>query len=137
LDREHELRRAGWRLIRGELHQQRRWVIAGVAAGVIWTGAKITVPLLAAAAIDDGIIPGDAGAIAMYAALIILVGAVQAFGTGSRRYAAFRISYRVETDLRERLFAHLQRLHFAFHDQAQTGQLIDRKSTRLNSSHRL
>ena len=129
MDREHELRRAGWRLIRGELREQRRWVIAGIGAGVIWTGAKITVPLLAAAAIDDGIIPGDGAAIAMYAVLIVLVGAVQAFGTGSRRYAAFRISYRVETDLRERLFAHLQRLHFAFHDHAQTGQLMARANT--------
>ncbi len=129
MDRERELRRAGWRLIRGELRAQRRWVIAGVAAGVIWTGAKIAVPLLAALAIDEGIIPGDGEAIALYAALIVLVGAVQAFGTGSRRYAAFRISYRVETDLREKLFAHLQRLHFAFHDQAQTGQLMARANT--------
>ena len=129
MDRERELRRAGWRLIRGELREQRRWVIAGIGAGVIWTAAKITVPLLAAAAIDDGIIPGDGAAIAMYAALIVLVGAVQAFGTGARRYAAFRISYRVETDMRQRLFGHLQRLHFAFHDEAQTGQLMARANT--------
>jgi ATP-binding cassette subfamily B protein len=129
LDREREARRAGWRLIRGELREQRRWVLAGVGAGVIWTAAKITVPLLAAAAIDDGIIPGDGPAIAMYAGLIVLVGAVQAFGTGARRYAAFRISYRVETDMRQRLFGHLQRLHFAFHDEAQTGQLMARANT--------
>jgi ATP-binding cassette subfamily B protein len=104
-------------------------VIGGVGSGVIWTGAKITVPLLAAAAIDQGILPGDASAIILYASLIVVVGAVQAFGTGARRYAAFRISYRVETDLRERLFAHLQRLHFAFHDHAQTGQLMARANT--------
>jgi ATP-binding cassette subfamily B protein len=95
----------------------------------VWTAAKITIPLLAAAAIDQGILPGDTEAIVMYAVLIVLVGAVQAFGTGARRYAAFRISYRVETDLRQRLFAHLQQLHFAFHDQAQTGQLMARANT--------
>ena len=33
--------------------------------------------------------------------------------------------------LRDRLFAHLQRLHFAFHDQAQTGQLMSRANTDL------
>ena len=129
MDRERDLRRAGWRLIRGALRSQRRWVVTGVLAGVLWTGAKITVPLLAAAAIDQGILPGDTAAIVMYSVLIVLVGAVQAVGTGARRYAAFRISYRVETDLRERLFAHLQRLHFAFHDQAQTGQLMARANT--------
>ena len=31
---------------------------------------------------------------------------------------------RVERDMRMRLVAHLQTLHFAFHDQAQTGQLM-------------
>ena len=129
MDRERELRRAGWRLIRGALRTQRRWVVSGVGAGLIWTGAKICVPLLAAAAIDRGIIPGDTEAIIVFALLIVVVGAVQAFGTGARRYAAFRISYRVETDLRERLFAHLQRLHFAFHDQSQTGQLMARANT--------
>jgi ATP-binding cassette subfamily B protein len=137
LDRERELRRAGWRLIRGALRTQRGWVVSGVAAGVLWTSAKIAVPLLAAAAIDDGILAGDTQAIVGYSLLIVLVGAVQAFGTGSRRYAAFRISYRVETDLRARLFAHLQQLHFAFHDQAQTGQLMARANTDIQQVNQL
>jgi len=129
VDRERELRRAGWRLIRDALRSQRRWVVAGVASGLLWTGAKIAVPLLAAAAIDQGILPGDTEAIVAFSLAIVVVGAFQSFGTGARRYAAFRISYRVETDLRERLFSHLQRLHFAFHDQAQTGQLMARANT--------
>ena len=115
--------------MRSAITPQRRWVIVGIAAGVAWTAAKITIPLLAAAGIDDGIIPGDSGAILTYALLIVAVGVVQAAGTGLRRYAAFRISYRAETDLRERLFAHLQRLHFAFHDEAQTGQLMARANS--------
>jgi ATP-binding cassette subfamily B protein len=119
------------------LRGQRSWVIGGVGAGVVWTAAKISVPLLAAAAIDQGILPGDTEAIVMYSLLIIAVGAVQAFGTGGRRYAAFRISYRVESDLRERLFAHLQRLHFAFHDQAQTGQLMARANTDIQQVNTL
>ena len=115
--------------MRGALRTQRAWVIGGVLSGVGWTAAKVSVPLLAAAAIDQGILPRDGGAILKFAVLIVVVGAFQAVGTGARRYAAFRISYRVETDLRERLFAHLQRLHFAFHDRAQTGQLMARANT--------
>ena len=121
----------------GALRTQRGWVIGGIAAGVGWTVAKITVPLLAAAAIDQGIIPGDTEAIIMYSLLIVAVGALQALGTGGRRYAAFRISYRVESDLRERLFAHLQRLHFAFHDRAQTGQLMARANTDIQQVNTL
>ncbi len=129
MDREGELRREGWRLMGSAMRPQRNYLLAGIVAGIVWTAAKITVPLLAAAAIDDGIIPGDSSAILRYAILIVLVGCVQAAGTGMRRYAAFRISYRTETDLRQRLFAHLQRLHFAFHDRAQTGQLMARANS--------
>ena len=94
------------------------------APGVVWTLAKLTVPLLAAAAIDDGMRQGDGGKVLTLTLVMVAVGVVQAVATGLRRYAAFRIALRTETDLRQRLFAHLQRLHFAFHDQSQTGQLM-------------
>jgi ATP-binding cassette, subfamily B, bacterial len=126
---EKESRRAGWRLMYSAVRPQRWWVAGGVGAGLIWTLAKLTVPLLAAAAIDDGVRNGDSGKVVMLTIAIVLVGIVQAIATGLRRYAAFRIALRTETDLRQRLFAHLQRLHFAFHDQAQTGQLMARANT--------
>jgi ATP-binding cassette subfamily B protein len=129
VDKDKESRRAGWRLLRASLRTQRRWLGAGVGAAVIWTGCRIAVPLFAAAAIDQGILPGDGHKILLYSLLIAGVGAIQAFGTGLRRYTAFRIAYRIETDLRARLFAHLQRLHFAFHDRAQTGQLMARANS--------
>jgi ATP-binding cassette subfamily B protein len=129
MDQEKELRQRGWRLMRSAIAPQRSWVIGGVIAGLVWTGAKIAIPLLAAAAIDQGILPGDSTAIIVFSLLIVVAGVVQAVGTGARRYAAFRLSYRAETDLRQRLFAHLQRLHFAFHDQAQTGQLMARANS--------
>ena len=51
--------------------------------------------------------------------------------TGLRRYIAFRESRWTELVLRDRLFAHLQRLHFAFHDENQTGELMSRANTDL------
>ena len=115
--------------MRSALNTQRGWLVAGILAGGLWTGAKLAVPLLAAAAVDQGILGGDGDKIVLYALIIAAVGLVQAVGTALRRYTAFRISYRVETDLRERLFAHLQQLHFAFHDRAQTGQLMARANS--------
>ncbi len=129
MDDEREARRAGWRLMRGALRSQTRWVVLGVFAGALWTGAKVTIPLLAAGAIDNGVLPGDGGVIWRYALAMLAVGVVQGLASGLRRYVAFRIAYRTETDLRHRLFAHLQRLHFAFHDEAQTGQLMARANT--------
>src|SRR6476646_3792449 len=111
------------------IRPQRAWVVSGVAAGILWTAAKLVVPLLAAAAIDDGMRAGDQGKVIRLTILMLLVGVVQALATGFRRYSAFRIALRTETDLRHRLFAHLQQLHFAFHDRAQTGQLMARADT--------
>ena len=115
--------------MRSAIATQRSWVVGGVGAGVLWTAAKLTIPLLAAAAIDDGMRHGDQGKVIRLTFVMVAVGIVQAICTGLRRYAAFRIALRTETDLRHRLFAHLQRLHFAFHDQAQTGQLMARANT--------
>jgi ATP-binding cassette, subfamily B, bacterial len=128
-DSERDARRAGWRLIYSAVRPQRAWVFGGIGAGVLWTAAKLTVPLLAAAAVDDGMRKGDTGKVIALTIAMVLVGVVQAVGTGARRYAAFRIALRTETDLRQRLFAHLQRLHFSFHDQSQTGQLMARANT--------
>jgi ATP-binding cassette subfamily B protein len=111
------------------IRPQRAWVVGGIVAGIVWTAAKLVVPLLAAAAIDDGMRAGDQGKVIRLTILMLGVGVVQALATGFRRYSAFRIALRTETDLRHRLFAHLQRLHFAFHDQAQTGQLMARANT--------
>ena len=126
---ERDLRHRGWRLLAHTLNLRRGLLGLAVLSSVIWTGARLVIPLLAAAAIDKGIIPNDSEVILRYTVLILLVGLFQVFGIGLRRYSAFRLGYRVETDLRDQLFAHLQRLHFAFHDEAQTGQLISRANT--------
>jgi ATP-binding cassette subfamily B protein len=124
-----ESRQAGWRLMGATMRPQKWWIVQGVLAGVVWTAARIIIPLLAAAAIDQGILEGDQGVVVRFAVLMVIVGVVQAVCTGLRRYSAFRIALRVETNLRDRLFAHLQRLHFAFHDEAQTGQLMARANS--------
>ena len=106
-------------------------MVVGILAGVIWTAAKITIPLLVQMGIDHGINAGDADAVTRWAVLIALVGVVSAVFTGTRRYWAFREARWSEADLRHRMFAHLQQLHFAYHDDARTGQLMSRANTDL------
>jgi len=129
VDRERELRRAGWRLVGSTSRAHRGWVATAYLAALCWTGTKITIPLLAAAAIDQGIVADDTAALVRYVALMLVVGAFQALVSGLRRHGAFRLAFHVETDLRLRLFAHLQRLPFSYHDRAQTGQLMARAGT--------
>jgi ATP-binding cassette subfamily B protein len=130
-----ESRRRGWRLMWEALRPQRNAVWLGVLFGLIWTAAKVSVPALASLAIDRGIIDDDNGALVRFTVLMVIVGAVQGASTGLRRYSAIGLAARIETDLRHRLFAHLQRLHFAFHDEAQTGQLMARANSDIQQVH--
>ncbi len=131
MDREKELRRAGWRLVGSASRVHWGWIVIALTAALAWTATKVTIPLLTAAAIDQGIIRDDTQALVTYAGLMIVVGVFQMVVSGLRRYGAFWLAYRTETDLRPQLFAHLQRLHFAFHDEAQTGELMARANTDL------
>ncbi len=126
-----EVRHPGWRLFRETIRPQRSWLVAAVIAALTWSAAKISVPVLTRGAVDDGIVPGDLRAILSWGLVILLVGVAQAGATGLRRYFAFRVSLRAEADLRQRMFEHLQRLHFSFHDTAHTGQLMSRLNTDL------
>jgi ATP-binding cassette, subfamily B, bacterial len=130
VDAEKELRREGWRLMRSAVKPHRKSVSTGVLAGLGWTAARVAVPTMVGIAIDRTIVRHhDNGALLRWVIAILVVGGVQALCTSIRRYAAFQLAIRVETDIRMRLVAHLQRLHFAFHDESQTGQLMSRANS--------
>ncbi len=123
--------RTGWRLILRSVRARRTGLILGVATGLAWTAAKVSTGLIVKTAVDRGIESDDMGALLRWSALLGIVAVFSATFTGLRRYMAFREARWIEADLRDRLFAHLQRLHFAFHDQSQTGQLMSRANTDL------
>ncbi len=129
MEADKELRREGWRLMRSAVKPHRKQVWIGVAAGLGWTAARVAVPTLLGFAVDKGVATHDDGALLRWVLLVLAVGAAQGVCTAIRRFVAFGLAYRVETDIRMRLVAHLQRLHFAFHDEAQTGQLMSRANS--------
>jgi ATP-binding cassette, subfamily B, bacterial len=102
-----------------------------VSTGLIWTGAKVSTGVIVGQAVDRGIESDDTGALLRWSIVLGVVAVVSATFTGLRRWFAFREARWVELDLRDRLFAHVQRLHFAFHDRVQTGQLMSRANTDL------
>ena len=123
--------RRGWRLIAGLTRERRAGIALGVAVGLAWTAAKVSTGLIVRNAVDQGIVADDTAALRRWALVLGAVAVASATFTGLRRYIAFREARWVEASLRDRLFAHLQRLHFAYHDQAQTGQLMSRANTDL------
>ncbi len=124
-------RRRGWELFGGIVRDQWRGLAVGIGAGVAWTLAKISVPLLVRLAIDRGIETEDLAALARWVAAIAVAGVIAAFFTGMRRYHAFKQSRLAETRMRDRLYAQIMRLQFEYHDRMQTGELMSRANTDL------
>jgi len=121
----------GWALLRRQMRLQRKGLTLGIVAGLLWTVGKVSVPKLVQSAIDHGIDKGDTAAIKRWAILIVFAGLVSGVFTGLRRFFAFREARWSEAELRQRMFGHLQQLHFAYHDGQQTGQLMSRANTDL------
>ena len=46
-------RNRGWRLLRDQCRRQRGGLALGIAAGLIWTAAKVSVPKLVESAIEE------------------------------------------------------------------------------------
>jgi ATP-binding cassette subfamily B protein len=128
-DAPRHYRRGGWRLMREVAFEEPRWTAIGITASLSWTLAKIAIPLCALKAINDGIDPYDGGALARWTLAIVALTLLTGTSTYFRRTAAFAVSLRAEAELRRRLFDHLQRLHFGYHDRAQIGELMARVST--------
>jgi ATP-binding cassette subfamily B protein len=110
-------------LVAGILWQQRLGVGLGVGSGLLWTSGKIAVPALVRQGIDRGL---SGGAPLRWAGYIMLAGLLSALFTGLRRFLAFREGRRAEANLRARLFAHIEQLHFGFHDRVPVGELMSR-----------
>ncbi len=124
--------RSGLRLIGRTLTGYRRDSALAIAGALVWMAMVVTVPYLVKVVIDEAIIAGRPDRLGPLVGLLLAAGVVQGLGISARRYFGFRLSYRAETDLRNRMFEHIQRLAFDFHDRTSTGQLMARASSDLS-----
>ena len=75
--------------------------------------------------------------IVKWCAVILVLSVVAAVCAGMRWYSAFYCGHRTEHVLRSELFAHLQQLHFGYHDRAQIGNLMARANLDLRQINNL
>ncbi|RIK09584.1 MAG: ABC transporter ATP-binding protein [Acidobacteria bacterium] len=125
--------REGARLIGRALVRRKVVLLAGMVLAALYTGFKVAVPVIFRSAVNRGFADGQPTGARLFPLIVLLI--VMALGQsaagGFRRYFAIRMSTRVATDLRQRLFEHWQRLSFGFHDRVQTGQLMARANSDL------
>jgi len=123
--------RAGWALLWKSIKEERRFIIFGQLVAICWSIGQVAVPLLVQQGIDRAI--DSDGSLLLWSGLIVAAGVLSSVGLGLRRYLAFRNARLIETRLRDRVFAHVQRLHFSFHDANSTGDLMSRANTDLQN----
>lgn len=126
-------RRAAARaLVRHHVWLRRRTLGAALAGAALYTVVVLAVPLVARDAIDDVVTRGHTADIPRYLVVFAALGVLRALGGGLRKYQATKNPALVANDLRDRLFGHVQRLSFSFHDRIGAGQLMARASTDIS-----
>lgn len=128
------------RLLGSLLRPQLRWVSAALGLLVANQVALLAGPLLIAAAIDRGIpaaAAGQPGPLAWCVAGYAVAGVANAVTVGAFLRMSGRIGADVLIDLRERVFAQIQRLSLAFHERYTSGQVISRLTSDLDALQEL
>ncbi len=110
----------------GYLRRYKRDTLGALAATLLVSAANLTTPQLIRYAIDVGIDDGELQAIWLAVAGLLGVAVVRGLFSFFQTYLAERASQHVAYDLRDGLFSKIERLSFAYFDQAQTGQLLTR-----------
>src|SRR5439155_16976063 len=93
----------------------------------------LAVPMLLGTAVDAGLGQSDLGAVAQMSVALLGVSLLRGLAAFGQGYLGESSAQGVSYSLRKALYAHVQRLSFSFHDQAQTGELMARATADVES----
>jgi ABC-type multidrug transport system fused ATPase/permease subunit len=121
-----------YRRLLGFLRPYRRELWGSLVFAWAAMGMTVLIPWLIGRAIN-AIEEGNKPDLLPLALVIVGAGILRLGLTAVRRIVAGKVSLAVEFDLRQRFYAHLQRLELGFFDGQQTGQLMSRATVDLQS----
>jgi ATP-binding cassette subfamily B protein len=102
-----------------------------IAGAIVWMVSVVAIPYLVGEIVDFAV-DGDSSQLGPLFVGLMIAGVIQAIGIAIRRFFGFKLSYRAEADIRNRIFTHIQRMEFNFHDSTSTGELMARASSDLS-----
>jgi ATP-binding cassette subfamily B protein len=102
-----------------------------LGGSLVATLVQASIPLIMAWIVDSAIL-GQHEPIWLGATVLIVAGLLSFGGVYTRRYRGGQLSLDVQHDLRNELFASLERLDGARQDQLHTGQIVSRSISDLN-----
>ncbi len=93
---------------------------------LVGTAVSMTIPYVVKAVIDGPLVSGDLRVINRYVLIIGGVALVRGVTSLVQTYCTESLAQAVVYDLRNKLYDHLQRLSFSYYDKVQTGELMSR-----------
>jgi ATP-binding cassette subfamily B protein len=103
-----------------------KWLLLAFICLVATTAFSLAVPWMLGEAIDTVINSGERSFLVLAAGVVIGASVLRGIAGYGHRYISEVVSQKTCYDIRDALYNRLQRLSFAYHDQAQTGQLMSR-----------
>ena len=115
-------------LLRLSIFAQPYWkqVSASLILLIAMTAITLVIPVIIRNVIDVGLGQRDGQTLIISGLLLLGIGLVHSLFTYWQRFLTEWTATHIGYDLRNRLYDHIQHLPFAYHDHAQSGQLISR-----------
>src|SRR5918993_46613 len=125
-------RRTFWRLL-GFLRPYKWSLVVSVVLAIGSQAAAVGIAFLTGSGLEEAVRSTDRRTIWLYALAILSIGLFRSLLMMGRRLISGRQALGVEFDMRNALYAKLQRLSFGFYDRHQTGQLMSRATVDLQA----
>ena len=109
--------------------ENKKSFVVSMLSAVIWCFLIVIQPYIIKRIIDDGIVGQNSQILIVLISFMLIIGYIRATTIGIRRYYSMHVSYNVEAGIRNRIFTHMQKLAFNFHDKVPTGELMARASS--------
>ena len=109
--------------------ENKKSFIVSMLSAVVWCFLIVIQPYIIKRIIDDGIVEQNQQILIVLISFMLIIGYIRATTIGVRRFYSMHVSYNVEAGIRNRIFTHMQKLAFNFHDKVPTGELMARASS--------
>ena len=101
-------------------------LVLTLVGAVLSLSAATAIPLVIKAVIDGPVTHRQPAELLPFSLALLGLAGLEVLGNFARRNYSVQASLRMETELRNDFYAHLQGLQIAFHDNWQSGQLLSR-----------
>src|SRR5215470_9084171 len=119
------------------LKRYRRGLMLGAICVLLTNGISVQFPRVVQHTIDDLTKAVTGNKLAFYALLIVGVFVIKGIFQFLTRWIVIGISRDIEFDLRNALFAHLERLSYSYYQRNRTGDIMAKATNDLNAVRNL